>query len=392
MSKFHHTYVGLGLIAASSLLAFHAANAMNGPTAIQIDGGPLGALEISGGVDGYGYYLSDTNENGNLPGNKADGMELANALIEIQKNTGILQFTLQVGSNGGTAFFGTGHPSQSSITTYTTGPLRAGYVTIAPPGSPITLSVGQLGSLEGWESGVEWNNANQLTTEMFYVENSQSRGAELSYNGGPVSATVLFGDGYDTGVFNFLQAIGTYTFNANNAASIYYGGNLGTTGTAVKSNEGPTAYQNSQMLGGFYSYTMGNLNLVPEVQYQYAKADQKIGIAKPTYNFGAAVFADYSLSATSPYSIGAWVQYFTSHASAVDGETGAGNWYIGPNAEGVALSVSPTWQYKDLFARADAGYIYLTNNKSTDGSIYGYGGNGTGRGEFVGLLEAGLLF
>jgi hypothetical protein len=391
MNKLRHKYLGLGVIAASSLLSLHAANAMNGPSAIQIDGGPLGPIEISGGVDGYGYYLSDTNTDGNLPGtDKADGMDLANALIEIQKTTGVVQATLQIGANGGTAFFGSGHPSQSSISTYTTGPLRAGYVTIAPTGSDFTFSAGQIGSLEGWESGVEWNNANQLTTEMFYVENSQSRGVEVGYNKGPVSATVSFGDGYDTGVFNFVEAIGTYTLDSNNAATLYYGGNLGTTGTLVKSNEGPTAYQNSQMLGAFYSYTNGNLNLAPEVQYQYAKADDKIGIKKPTYNFGAALFADYSLSSTSPYSIGAWAEYFTSHASVADSSAGA--WYIGPDSEGIAISVSPTWQYKDLFVRPDAGYIYLLNNKSSAGVAYGYGGSGTDHGEFVGLLEAGLLF
>jgi hypothetical protein len=392
MNQLRRQLLGLGVVAASSLVALHAAQAMNGPTAIQIDGGPLGQLQISGGFDGYGYYLSNTTATGNLPGSdKADGAELANALIEVQKTSGILQFTLQVGANGGTAFFGTGHPGQSSISTYTTGPLRAGYVTIAPPNSPFTVSVGQLGSLEGWESGVEWNNANQLTTEMFYVENSQSRGAEIGYNAGPVSATILYGDGYDTGVFNFLEAIGTYTFNANNNASIYYGGNLGTTGTAVKSNEGPVEYQSSQMLGGFYSYTTGNLNLVPEVQYQYAKADQKIGIVKPTYNFGAAVFADYSFGATSPYSVGAWGQYFTSHASAADGASGVGAWYIGADNEGVAFSVTPTWQYKDLFARADAGYVYLLRNKTTAGATYGYG-DSKDHGEVVGLMEAGLLF
>jgi hypothetical protein len=391
MNNLRQKCLGLGVAAACSLVALNAAHAMNGPTAIQIDGGPLGPLEISGGVDGYGYYLSGTNNAGGLPGSdKADGAELANALIEIQKTTGVVQATLQIGANGGTAFFGSGAPGQSSISTYTTGPLRAGYITIAPTGSDFTFSAGQVGSLEGWESGVEWNNANQLTTEMFYVENSQSRGVEASYNHGPISATVTFGDGYDTGVFNFVEAIGTYTIDANNAATLYYGGNVGTTGVNVKSNEGPKAYWNSQMIGGFYSYTAGNLNLAPEFQYQYAKANQKIGIAKPTYNFGAALFADYSLGGTSPYSIGAWAEYFTSHASVADSSDGA--WYIGPNAEGIAVSVSPTWQYKDLFVRPDAGYIYLLNHKSSAGVSYGYGGSGTGAGEFVGLVETGLLF
>ena len=54
------------------------------------------------------------------------------------------------------------------------------------------------------------------------------------------------------------------------------------------------------------------------------------------------------------------------------------------------MAVAPTWQYKDLFARANAGYIYLLNNKGPNGT-YGYG-NGDVRGEFTGTLEAGVLF
>jgi hypothetical protein len=386
--------LGLGFVAASSLLALHAAQAMSGPSAIQIDGGPLGPLQLSGGFDGFAYYLTQTNSEGNAPfTNKSNGADVGNALIELQKTDGELQFTVEVGGNGGAIVLGAGGPGQTSISTFTTGPLYAGYVTIAPTNSPFTISVGQIGSLEGWESGIEWNNANQLTTAIFDVQNSQSRGVSGTYTEGPISATLTFGDGYDTGVFNFLQFLVTYTINPSNSLSIYGAGNLSRTGLATYAYGGGTTggapeYVNSDMIGGFYSYTLGNLNLVPEVQYQYAKADSQIGIIKGTYNAAAALFADYSLSSTSPYSIGAWVEGFTSHTSAAD-ETA---WFIGPDATGLGASVSPTWQYKDLFARADAGYIYLTRNKGTDGSTYGYGSNGTGRGEFVGTLEAGLLF
>jgi hypothetical protein len=387
--------LGLGFVAASSLVALHAAQAMSGPTSIQIDGGPLGALQISGGIDGYGYYLGETNESGNLPfSNKSLGSDVANGLVEVQKTDGQLQFTVEVGSNGGAVTLGAGAPGQTSISTFTTGPLYAGYVTVAPTGLPVTISAGQIGSLEGWESGIDWNNANQLTTEIFYVQNSQSRGVSANYTQGPINATVTFGDGYDTGVFNFIQGLVTYTINPTNSISVYTADNLGRTGLAAYGYGGGTVgsygpeFVNSDMIGGFYSYTMGNLNLVPEVQYQYAKADAKVGITKGTYNLGAAVFADYSLSSTSPYSVGAWVEYFTSHTSAADETT----WFIGPDAQGAGLSVTPTWQYKDLFARADAGYIYLLHNKAADGvTSYGYG-DSKDHGEFVGTLEAGLLF
>ncbi len=393
--------IGLGFVAASSLLALHAANAMSGPASIQIDGGPLGDLQLSGGVDGYGYYLGDTTESGNLPFTHKDlGADLANGLVELQKTDGQLQFTLEVGSNGGALTLGSGAPGQTSITTFTTGPLYAGYITVAPSGLPVTFSAGQIGSLEGYESGIDWNNANQLTTEIFYVQNSQSRGVSANYTQGPINATVSFGDGYDTGVWNFIQGLITYTINSTNSVSIYTADNLGRTGLASYAYGGGVTggapyYVNSDMIGGFYSFTMGNLNLVPEVQYQIAKGDSKLGIgtydpasgnfyAKASSNLGAALFADYSLSSTSPYSIGAWAEYWTSKGTA--------DWFIGSDSEGVGASVSPTWQYKDLFARADAGYIYLLHNKAADGvTSYGYGDN-KDHGEFVGTLEAGLLF
>jgi hypothetical protein len=385
--------LGLGFVAASSLLALHAAQAMSGPTAITIDGGPLGSLSVSGGADGYGYYLSQTNDAGNLPfSNKSNGAYLANALIEVQKTTGPLQFTIEVGSNGGAVTLGTA-PSQTSITTFSTGPLYAGYVTVAPEGMPFTISAGQIGSLEGWESGVDWNNANQLTTEIFYVQNSQSRGVSGTLTEGPVSATVTFGDGYDNGVWNYIQALASYTIDSNNIASIYGAANLGTTGPNATSYAGDSpVYANSNMIGAFYNFTVGNLNLVPEVQYQYTKARAILGMSKPASNLGAALFADYSF-ANSPYSIGAWAEYWTSH-SAASTDTAANNfaWFIGPDSEGIGASITPTWQYKDLFARFDAGYIYLLHHVDANGVTYGYGNNGTGQGMFTGTLEAGLLF
>jgi hypothetical protein len=194
-------------------------------------------------------------------------------------------------------------------------------------------------------------------------------------------------------VWNYIQALGTYTINSDNAASIYLGANLGTTGPTARSYGGSPAplFANSDLIGAFYNYTMGSLNLVPEVQYQYTRAIAKIGLSKSASNFGAAVFADYSIG-TSPYSVGAWIEGFSTHTSNQDGAA----YFIGPDAQGIGISVTPTWQYKDLFARADLGGLYLTRNKFTPAGgtsfKYGYGNYGTGRGVFQSTLEAGLLF
>jgi hypothetical protein len=376
--------LGLGFVAASSLLALHAAQAMSGPTAIQIDGGPLGALQLSGGVDGYAYYDNPVRSG------QDNGANIANGLVELQKTDGILQFTIEIGSNGGAIGLGSavGKLSQTSINTFSTGPLYAGYLTVAPTGLPITISAGQLGSLEGYESGVDWNNPSQIVTDIFEVQNSQARGVEANYTAGPLSATLEFGDGWDDGVFNFVQALVTYTIDSSNVANVYYAGNLGRTGlNAITYGNTPEYvygpnYKNSQMIGGFYSYTVGSLNLVPEAQYVYAKSDAALGLYKSSANFGAALFGDYSFG-TSPYSVGGWVEYADS--------TGPDFWFVGPQSELVGFAVSPTWQYKDLFARANLGAAYLLNNKS-GGASYGYGSKGNDKLSEDVTLEAGLLF
>ena len=135
-------------------------------------------------------------------------------------------------------------------------------------------------------------------------------------------------------------------------------------------------YANENVLGGYYSYTLGSLNVVPEVQYVYAKVDHSLGIDKTTSNTGAALFGTYAFG-TSPYSVGAWAEY--------DKNKGAYGWFIGPNVEAEGLAVSPTWQYKDLFARATAGYLHLSSGSA-------YGDSGTGKNQVNATLEAGLLF
>ena len=392
--------LGLGFIAASSVLAIHAAQAMSGPTAIQIDGGPLGPLQLSGGVDGYGYVLNNTPD-----GSKNEGFNVGSAMVELQKTDGELQFTIEIGSVGGNSTLGTNTPAQTTINNFSTGPLYAGYITIAPTGQPFTVSAGMLASLEGYEGTLDWVNPSQLTTAIFFVQNSQNRGVLGTYTQGPVELQVSFGDGYNTGVFNFVQALATYTINSTNILNVYYGGNEGRTGLNAKTYGGNNGYgnpdggtvgtfepqfANSQMIGAYYSYTQGNLNLVPEVQFQYAKQDAQLGLDKGMWNLGAALFGDYTFG-TSPYSIGGWAEYFTSHESANEAASGL-SWFVAPNTEAVGTAVSPTWQYKDLFARANAGYIYLLRNKVGNGAESGFGSVHADKGQFIGTLEAGLLF
>lgn len=401
LSKMNARRFGLAL--TSVLGCCNAAHALTGPANINIDGGWLGQLELSGGIDGYGYYASGTKSYANAGGTgvgtssstgpKATGGDVADAIVELQKTSGLVQFNIQVGAFSPALGLGT-RPMQTSVQMFSSGPLFQGDVTIAPPGAPVTVYAGIIPSLEGYEASFDWNNANQFSTDIYQVENAQNLGAGVNYTSGPISATVTFGDGWNTKVFNFLQGALTYSPNANNAATVYFATNLGRTGlnaniygNAIVPYDQTTVgtfganYVNSTMVGGYYSYTNGNLNIVPEVQYVTAKADAKLNLLKQSSNFGAAIFENYNF-ANTPYSLGAWVEYADS--------VGPDFWYIGPRSELVGVSIAPAWQYKDLFVRPDLGALYLLNNKSF--STASYGNNGRNKFVFTGTLEAGFLF
>lgn len=379
---------------AVSLAAIPAAHAFDPPAPIKIDGGPLGTLQLSGGIDGFGWAMTGTAD-GSLNGSHSTGIDFMNGMVEVQKTDGLIQGTLIAGAANN---FVLGYaPHGASIQTFATGPIYNAYLTLAPSDN-FNISAGHVGSLEGYESGLDWNNFNVLTTDMFNVENSQSMGVTATVTFGPVSGTVTFGDGFDTQVWNYLQLSATYTFNANNvltafgstnvnstnANSHFYGSSTTAyTNSFVGSGAGSFApFVNSSVIGAYYSFTSGNLNIVPEAQYVWTAKTPSVDLTDYSSNLGLAVFANYKFG-DSPYSLGGWVQYFTSN--------GSDNWFLNPGAQGYGLSITPTWQGKNLFVRGDVGFLHLTQISNT-GFVTGYSSNFTGRNQGTFLLEAGVLF
>lgn len=405
MVNIRRQLMGLGFIAASSITAMSAAHALTGQTNIKIDGGPLGELEMSGGMAGYGYFLDNDGTNGTAY--HQSGTRIAAILLQLQKTTGIVQFNIRVGkNNGGGITLGMQPETVSGLNNRSTGPVDLAYITIAPPGSPVTFSAGSLSGLEGYESGTSWNNVSLFSTDIDYVETGNQTGVNAVYTKGPASLTLQFGDNGDTHVFNTLEGLGTYNFNSNNALNVFFTQSLGRTGVYAHTSTAGTSWSssalgtnaitvNSNMYGAYYSWTKGNLNLVPEVQYVYAKVDHQVGINKFTSNLGVALFGDYSF-ANTPYSLGGWIAWEKSNGG-VSGTTTpvTSTWFIGPNDESIALAISPTWQYKYLYVRANAGVIHLLNNKySFNGTSYTYGfGRGNDKKtQLVAALETGFVF
>ena len=238
-----------------------------------------------------------------------------------------------------------------------------------------------------------------MTTSLWEVENAQSVGVSATYTNGRFAGTIAFSDGFDTNVWNYLQFQASYSVDDNNNLTLFGATNLGATGLGAKfygnatrpwssstvAAAGAANFVNSSVIGGYYSFTIGNLTLVPEVQYVWSTKNQAVGLTDYSSHFGAALFANYQFG-ESPFSLGGWFQYFTSN--------GPEAWFLNPGAQGVGVVVGPTWSpawaKKHLFVRGEAGLLHLIT-VGAPGSV-GYGSSGGGRNQATFLAEAGVLF
>lgn len=389
-----------GLCCAASLsLVATPVHAVEFPTPISVNLGSLGDYVISGGADGYLYGLTgagDGTNKGLLGTSTSVGIEFLNGLIKLDKPDGLFRFTFEAGAVNSLTL-GT-QPKPPTVQKWSTGPFRTAFVTIAPTAN-FSISAGQIGSLEGFESGIDWKNFNMLTTSLWDVENSQSVGVTATYSYGKLSGSIALSDGFDTNVWNYLQLLASYSINDHNKLTLFGATNLGSTGlgasfygsatrpysSSTVEAAGAAHLVNSSMIGGYYSLELGKLTLVPELQYVWVGKEPEVGVPDFSSHFGAALFANYKFD-NSPFSLGGWVQYFTSNGPAA--------WFLNAGSQGFGMVVgpawSPRWAKNHLFLRGDAGYLHLIRI-GAPGSV-GYGSSGAGRDQATFALEAGVLF
>lgn len=398
-----NTLTGLAL-AAGFLCAAAPAFAVDGPKAVEIDAGPLGPLDFSAAADGYFFLQSGTADNAknSIAGSKAAGADIGAWMLQLKKSTGLVQFTIQLAEYADINL-GSNKPSEPNAHRYTTDPLRAAYISLAPT-PDFKLSIGQVGSLEGFESSFPWNNPVAFRTLAVDGENSNNRGVEADYSQGPFSGSVVFGDGYDTGVWNYLQYLVTAKFDASNSLTVYGGVPLGTTGPNTfaygeggasgggangNGGQGELAAVNSTMVGGWYTWKSGDLAITPQIQYQWTDPLTKYAavpsnnIPKQTGNFVADLFGTYKFG-DSPWSLGGWAEYARSYGTGAQAD-----WFIAPGASLWGFAFAPGYQYKQLFSRLNVGYVHLLNSGTP---AAGFGNQGTGRNQGVVTLEFAFVY
>ena len=365
-----------------------AAPSFSGPLApnvnpISVDAGPFGKVTITGQVSGIAMTQSHvTNVSGTVTSDTAT--DVSNAQVEIQTTTGPLQFYVQGGVYA-LPSLGTPYLRSGKAQDLLYGPISVAYAkaVISPD---ISISAGLLPTMIGAESTFTFQNMNIERGLLWNQEPAISRGAQVNYAHGKLSAAISLNDGYYSGKFNWVSGMLSYAFDSSNSLTFVGAGSFSRSRHASFAT--PLAQNNGSMFNIIYTYSHGPLTLTPYLQYGRVDSDDAIGINRSAETYGGALLAKYTLS--HGFSLAARGEYLKSSGGncGTDPACAPTNLLYGPHSNAWSLTFTPTWQKGIFFARAEASYTRL--GKFEPG--LGFGQDGDARDQVRGLLETGFLF
>jgi len=371
--------------AASSAVATPAFSGPLSPNAhpLTVNAGPFGDVTVTGQVSGIGLLQSHvTSVPGTVTSDTAG--DLSNAQIEIQTTTGPVQFYLQAGAYSipslGAAYVRSG---DTLNLTYGAVPVAYAKVVLSPD---INIIGGFLPTLVGAEATFTFQNMNVERGLLWNQEPVISRGAQINYSHGKLSAALSVNDGYFSGKFNWISGNVAYAFDASNTLTFVGASKLSESYHSTFAT--PLVQNNSSIFNVIYSYSSGNLALTPYVQYSHVGRNDALGINTAADNYGAALLAKYTLP--DGFALAGRVEYVKSSGTdcGARGACVTTNTLYGPHSDAFSLTLTPTYQKGIFFARAEVSYTKI----DTLGAGLGFGTAGDQTDQFRGLVEAGFLF
>ncbi len=334
----------------------------------------FGKLQVTGILSGFGYVQDNHSSSDHLK-----YADVSNAQVFVQKTSGLVQFYLQGGAYNipalGTPFLST----RDTVTDFF-GALPQGYIKLAPKGS-FSYLAGKLPTLIGAEDTFTFENMNIERGLLWNQENAVNRGLQVNYSKGKLSAALTWNDGFYSNRYNWIWGMFTYTPNAANSVEVVGGGNYGKTGYSSVAT--PLYQNNSSIYNIIYTHTAKKWILEPYIQITYVPLNAHIGVAHATSTIGGAVLGTYTF--TSHVSLAARGEYIGSTGSTGNG---AVNLLYGTGSEAWSMTLTPTYQDKAFFARAEFSAVHAMD--TTPGDVFGT--DGTDVTQARGMIEAGFMF
>jgi len=241
-----------------------------------------------------------------------------------------------------------------------------------------SLQIGKLPTLIGDEYTFTFENMNIERGLLWNLEPAVSRGIQVNYTQGPLTLSLSWNDGTYSDQFGSLSGLASYAFNGGaDTLAFAAGGNLAS---------GPhfSALNNSSYYDLIYTHTSGPWTISPYVQYVNLPVFTKIGPPDSTQVWGGALLVSYFID--DNWKMAGRVEYEGSSGNPATTYNLIG---YGAGSNAWSFTVTPTYQWKQWFVRADASYVDAGNVDVAD--FDGFGHSGTNKDQFRVMLELGLL-
>lgn len=344
------------------------------PTAFDLG---FGNIYVTGAASGLAFYQS--NPAHLFSGDSGGEADIDNGQVFIQKTDGLIQFFVQAGIYSLPAL-GTSYIKSSDATGDFYGALPQAYLKIAPNAN-FSIEAGKLPTLIGDEYTFTFENMNIERGLLWNQENAVNRGVQVNYASGPLAVSFSWNDGFYSNRFNWLSGSVSYTVSSSDSVAVIGMGNVAHTAKSTLST--PFFQNNSDMYNLIWTHTDGPWVFSPYLQYTHIPADTALGISHSASTFGGAVLASYAFSPN--FTLAGRAEYIGSSGKA---SNGAPSLLYGPGSNAWSLTVTPTFQYKRLYARAEASYVKIVDG--TPG--FELGSSFTNTSQVRALLEIGILF
>jgi len=345
---------------------------------MKIDAGPLGGVYVTGVLSGIAMWQGNAS-----PGDEDTQADVTNGQVVIQKVDGPFQFYAE----GGAYSFptvGTAYTRAGKTTGSTFGGLPVGFVKWAPNDS-FSVQAGHLPTLIGAEYAFTFQNVNIERGLIWNQENIVARGVQANYTKGPLALSFAWTDGFFSNRYSWLSGSATYTFDSSNSLTVDAGGSVSTETSGTSAT--PLLQNNSSIYNVYLSHTAGPLTIIPTLQYTTVPSDAVNRLTQGALNkslntFGGGLYGIYTLD--GGYSVAGRVEYISANGDRSD----AASLLYGGGSSAWSFTITPTWQNKFFFARAELSYVKATS--SAPGVTFGETGNSTSQTRL--LVESGVIF
>lgn len=348
--------------------------------------GHFGAVYITGIASGIAQWQNNVST-----GDKAFQADLSNGQVFIQKVDGVIQFFAQVGAYSlpdiGLPYIRSGNTDSTLgiATNAFYGVIPQGFLKIAPTKN-FSIMAGKLPTLIGAEYTFSFENMNIERGLLWNQENAVNRGVQVNYTKGPITLAVSLNDGFYSNKYSWAWLSAAYAINSSNTLVFIGSGN--TKITNVSSSATPLYQNNEQLYNLIYTHISGKWTIEPYLQYTSVPKSSILKTTQDAATYGAALFVNYTAHSNpdgSSFYLPVRLEYIKSTGSV---DNGAPNLLYGQGSNAWSFTVTPTYQYKRLFARTELSFVKA--NSIISGSAFGPTGTNSSQARM--LVEVGMLF